>query len=248
MRFMMEKQKRPELPQTISAVIFDLDGTLIDSIPDIARVSNAALNEYGLEPYPDQEYRAMVGWGLLELSRRALAGRGAPSAPTADQLTKRIVELYEQYPYEHGAVYEGIRGVLHRLKTAGIKCAVLTNKRHEVAVQTVALAFPDMHFGCVRGDREGAPRKPAPETVQEVLDALSVEASHTVLVGDSDVDMHTAQAANLYSIGVAWGYRGREHLIDAGACVVVDTAQELLRALGSRVEPASCLYCPPPWC
>jgi phosphoglycolate phosphatase len=214
-------------PEHPKAVIFDLDGTLIDSLPDIANVANAALESFGLPRYSVQAYRAMVGWGLAELARLALEGLEGEKPPV-EQLTGRIVELYEKYPFEYGAAYPGIAQLLGRLSDAGIRLAVLTNKRHEVAVQTVAKAFPEIGFGYVRGDREGHPRKPDPATVAEVLDALGVDASGTVFVGDSDVDMQTAAGMNVFSVGVSWGYRDADHLRAAGADRVIDSPHELL--------------------
>lgn len=219
------------LTEPPAAVIFDLDGTLIDSLPDIAAVSNAAMRSFELAEHSEDDYRDMIGWGLGELARLALEAHGLQN-PTTDELTHRIEELYEQHPFEHGLVYEGIPDVLSRLEKAGIRCAVLTNKRHSVAVQAVARAFPGVSFAYVRGDKEGQPRKPDPATVREVLDALHVAAEKTVLVGDSDVDIRTAANMKLFSVGVAWGYRGREHLIEAGADLVIDRPDELIAALG----------------
>ena len=219
------------LSEPPEAVIFDLDGTLIDSLPDIAAVSNAALRSFDIAEHSEDEYRDMIGWGLGELARLALEAHGL-ERPGVDELTQRIEELYEQHPFEYGTVYEGVREVLSQLEKAEVRCAVLTNKRHSVAVQAVARAFPGVNFAYVRGDKAGLPRKPDPATVREVLEALHARAERTVLVGDSDVDIRTAAHMELCSIGVAWGYRGRKHLIEAGADLVIDRPDELIAALG----------------
>lgn len=230
---MTTSRTRRAFPEHLKAVIFDLDGTLIDSLPDIAHVANAALDSFGLPRYSENDYRAMVGWGLGELSRLALEGLEGEKPPV-EELTRRIAELYGKHPFEYGSAYPGIEALLQRLHDTGIRLAVLTNKRHAVAVQTVAKAFPGIRFGYVRGDREGYPRKPDPATGVEVLEALGVDAAETVLVGDSDVDMQTAAGMNVFSIGVSWGYRDGDHLKNAGADRVVDSTGELLAVFSGQ--------------
>lgn len=209
------------------AVIFDLDGTLVDTISDIAASMNAALASLGYPVHPDADYRAMVGRGLAVLARRALPPE-ARSEEIVEECRKRAFEAYLGAPADKSAPYPGIEQTLDALREKGIPCAVLTNKPDAVAALVVSKVLPGASFRAVVGAREGVPHKPDPTAALSLAASLGAFPRSVLLLGDSDVDVRTAQAAGFSSAGAAWGFRGRDELIMAGADLVLDKPTDLL--------------------
>ncbi len=209
----------------IKLVIFDLDGTLIDSLGDLTNAVEYALAENGYPPNPRDSYRYLVGNGALKLIERALP-KGA-SEEEIKRVHKAFSERYREHCLELTKPYPGIEDMLRRLNESGIKLAVASNKPDEFSKQIVTALFGDDKFDTVHGKREGVPTKPSPDIIYSIMDELGVSAEETVLVGDSDVDVETAQGAGLKCIGCAWGFRGTDELRRAGADKIALNSDEL---------------------
>ncbi len=208
------------------AVLFDLDGTLVDSLPDIAAVMNAVLGDLGFPGHAPEEYKAFVGWGSRELARLALPERERTeeriSAAEADMKRR-----YEAEPVARSRPYPGIPQALAALKRRGYSLAVLSNKPDAIVRPVVRMLFPGIRFSFVSGARDGVPHKPDPSAALEAARALGAESADCFFVGDSDVDMRTARNAGMVPVGVSWGYRGVEELKAAGASRVLDRPEDL---------------------
>lgn len=213
------------MKQQIHAVLFDLDGTLVDSIADIASAANRALSRLGVEPVEEECVRSMVGWGLPELARLVvshLSEHREGIRISSEELTRLLIEEYDRVPFEHTFAYSGVPELLDTLRWAGIRCAICTNKREQVAEAVVQALFENGTFAVVVGQRSERPVKPDFAAVEACFDALGVDATESVFVGDSDVDIETAHNAGMPAIGAAWGFRDREHLLSAGADAIFD--------------------------
>lgn len=209
-------------------VIFDLDGTILDTLEDLADSMNYALAKYGYPTRTVDEIRSFVGNGLLMLTRRAIA-------PETDETVIQTV-LAEQKAYykEHCAdktkPYDGVIELLEELKAAGYKLAVVSNKA-DYAVQILCEQYFPEIFHLTVGEKEGVRRKPAPDAVYAVLKELQVEKAKAVYVGDSEVDIQTAENAQMQVVLVDWGFRDMHFLKEKGAKILVHTVEELKSAL-----------------
>lgn len=190
-------------------VIFDLDGTLLNTLADLAYAANAALQEYGFPTRTTEEVRTFIGNGVARLIRRAVP-EGTSDETIADVL-KRFKAIYTENVNVHTVPYPGIPELLDHLKAAGIKCAVNSNKVDN-AVQLLCDAHFDGRFDLALGEREGIPKKPAPDGAQYIMRALGITPERTLYVGDGDADLLTAQNAGIDCAWVSWGYRRREEL------------------------------------
>lgn len=212
----------------LKLVIFDLDGTLVDSIPDIVKATNRALLESGRTAISAEKCREMVGWGINELARLVLLSVSEPDTPEATaELATEITKCYFDDPVSATFCYPGIETLLCSLKQNDVRMLVYTNKVEQVAKRVVGELFPDELIDMVIGQRDDRPAKPDPSALISAMQELHTSHDEAVLVGDSDVDIQTAKAADMRSIGAAWGYRGRTHLEQAGADFVFDSASEL---------------------
>lgn len=205
--------------------IFDLDGTILDTLEDLTDGVNFALSECGYPVRTIEEVRSFVGNGIRKLIERAL-----PS-DTPEAEIDRVHGIFSPYYKAHCDVktkpYDGIPEILQALRDAGILTAVLSNKGDFAVQPLIRRYFPDL-FDLAFGERAGIPRKPAPDAVFEILAQLGVEKSQAVYIGDSGVDIETAGNAGLACISVDWGFRDRAQLLDAGAEQIVSAPQELL--------------------
>ncbi len=205
-------------------VIFDLDGTILNTLPDLACAVNHALAAHGLPLRTTDEVRTFIGNGILKLIRRSV-----PEGCT-EEITLSVFEAFKEFYRDNSCnltrPYNGIPELLARLKNEGVKLAVVSNKAHFAAVDICEKYFPDI-FHAVLGEREseGVPKKPAPDGVFDATKTLS--ANKAVYVGDSDVDIETAKNAGLPCIAVTWGFREEDLLISAGAELLAHTADEL---------------------
>jgi phosphoglycolate phosphatase len=213
------------------AVIFDLDGTLIDTLADIGNSVNRVLARMGLPPHTLEKYRGFVGDGSKMLVTRAL-GEEARNE-------KRILECLEGFFEDYGRnwrdltkPYEGIPELLDELAIRGIKTAVLSNKRHDLTQQCVDYFFPGGGFDAVFGLRASIPRKPHPAGALEIADILMLPLKKFLYAGDSGTDMETALGAQMFPVGVLWGFRTQAELLEKGAGAVIDHPMELLDLLG----------------
>lgn len=205
------------------AVLFDMDGTLLDTLADMAAAVNHILSVHGYPLRTVEEVRAFVGNGARKLMERAL-----PPDVTGDAF-EALLEEYRQWYEAHACVktapYPGVPAVLAALHRAGVRCAVVSNKPDGATRELAARFFPGLP---AFGQQDGIPAKPAPDMVYHALAELGVEASAAAYVGDSEVDVALARNAKLPLIAVSWGFRGREALEEAGAALVVDDAATLL--------------------
>lgn len=209
------------------AVIFDLDGTLVNSLFDLADSMNKALTANGLPAHPVACYKRFVGSGRDQLIERAV-GKEKLTPQLKDSLTRFFDEDYAVHCMDKTKPYEGMQGLLERLHTAGIMAAVLSNKPDRFVKEMMRRLFLGVRFTLAWGKKPEYKEKPDPSALFAMLNEMKVEKMDCLYVGDSDVDVYTAQNAGLPFCGVEWGFRGREELLDAGAQATVKTAAELL--------------------
>lgn len=205
--------------------IFDLDGTLLDTLNDLANACNYALNEMGFPIHKVEEYKNFVGGGRYKLIDKIL-----PDENKCEEIINKTMSLFDNY-YEAHMIdltkpYDGIYEMIEELISKNVEIAVVSNKPHEFTVDVVKKFF-NGKFKVVYGHRPEFPTKPNPESVLQVINELKVEKEDCVYIGDSDVDIKTASNASIASIGVSWGFRGRKELQAAGADFVVDSPKEL---------------------
>lgn len=196
------------------AILFDLDGTLTDTLADLAAATNEALQKNGSPVYPLDAYRHMVGSGARVLIRRALGEKAEETA--VDRVLADFLLIYDRDCLKCTAPYEGIPAVIDWFAGRSIPMAVVTNKPEKQAIRIVEHCFGSP-FAAVCGGRPGRPIKPDPTAALEVLRDLDIAPADAWFVGDSDVDMLTAHHAGMTAVGAAWGFRGEEELREAGA-------------------------------
>ena len=211
------------------AVIFDMDGTILDTLDDLASSVNYALEANGLPKRTREEVRRFVGNGAVKLIRRAV-----PEG-TADDLFDKVFALYTSYYDVHCAdatkPYDGITELLALLRSKGIKTAVVSNKPDEAVRILAEMYFPRL-FDAAAGTRDGIKTKPAPDSVFEIIKKIGAEKKGCVYVGDSEVDIETAKNAGIPCISVSWGFKDSEFLAEHGAQKIVNNAKELSAAVG----------------
>ena len=208
--------------------IFDLDGTLTDTVESLTYSVNATLSELGLSQITEEQCKAFVGSGARKLIERSLKAAGDPELLHVEKAMEVYGRVFKENCTYHVAPYEGIVEMLDTLKTLGVRLAVLSNKPHLQTKDVVATFFGADIFTCVQGQQEGIPRKPDPAAVFMIAKELNVATEECLYIGDSDVDMQTGNAAGVTTIGVTWGFRSREVLKENGAAYIVDKAQEII--------------------
>ena len=208
------------------AVIFDLDGTLVDTLYDLADAVNEGLRQAGLPTHDINEYRYLVGNGRDKLVQRAM-GEYYDEAK-ANVVRNTFDSYYAEHCNDNVRAYDGCAEMLSMLSDLGIKTAVLSNKPDEFVDRILSNVYPGHSFTSAWGKRAQYPTKPAPAAFNALLDELGIAPEDCLYVGDSDVDVYTARNAKVDMLGVDWGFRGREELLGAGAEKVVSTAAEIL--------------------
>ena len=211
------------------AVIWDLDGTLLNTLDDLAASTNAALEANGLPARTKDEVRRFVGNGIHKLIERAMPELGAQH-PAFQAVLDDFVTHYGQHSKDHTAPYEGIMEVLDTLAAQGIKLAIVSNKI-DFAVKELSRDYFGRRMCSAVGDDPSRRKKPAPDSVFEAMLQMNVTAGETVYVGDSDVDVMTARNAGIPCIAVTWGFRSEESLIEAGACHIARRPKDILSLL-----------------
>lgn len=205
--------------------IFDMDGTLLDTLADIANACNYALADGGFPVHEEEEYKAFIGRGPIYLIEKAL-----PEHARVEATIARTRQIFEEYYVIHSEdftkPYDGTLDMLKALRDAGIKSAIYSNKPH-IGVVSLAEVFFGGLYDLAFGFRDGIPPKPEPDTGLEIMRRFGVTVDETVYIGDSDVDMRTAKNMGVYAVGVAWGFRTRAELESNGADVIVDKMSEL---------------------
>ena len=212
------------------AVIFDLDGTLLNTLGDLRAATNHALEVRGLPPHSMEEIRQFIGNGIRLLICRAMP-EGTPEAEI-DAALDDFKAYYAAHIHDRTVPYDGIPQLLTALRKRGIKVAVLSNKIDSASQQLIEYFFPGK-TDVVFGEHVGVPRKPDPTSCRMVMQQLGVHPEQVLYVGDSGTDMQTAKNAGLYAVGVTWGFRSKEVLLEYGADVLVHRPEQILQILDS---------------
>lgn len=218
-----------------SAILFDLDGTLLDTLADIADAVNRALASLGFPAHQKEAYRQFVGDGIAVLAQRVL--------PKERQSREDVQACLDAIGREYGRgllvktkPYRGIPELLAALTERKILCAIVSNKPHDLTLRSVDALLHGIPFGAVLGERSGMPVKPDPAVALEAASLLGVTPAQCAYVGDSGIDMQTAVKAGMYPVGALWGFRGREELVENGAKVLVERPMELLKMIDKNFE------------
>jgi phosphoglycolate phosphatase len=208
-------------------VIFDLDGTLVNTIADIAASMNHALQKLGYPLHSEDEYLKLVGNGLRNLAYKALP-EDARDDETVERAYTEDVAYYREHPADYSKVYPGVRELTAYLNEKRVKLAVLSNKAEAISQEIIGKLFPLETFDIVQGERSGVPRKPDPASTWDILAELDVANKDAIFLGDSEVDIQTAHNAECADVGASWGFRGRVALEKAGADRIIDEPFDLL--------------------
>ena len=203
--------------EPVSGIIFDLDGTLADTIADLAGAVNATLAEHMLPTFMLEDFKLMVGDGFSALMQKALPALLASDPGIFESLVATARSRYQAECLETTEPFPGILELLSRLGSQGVACAVLSNKPQSLSLMIVEALFPGFPFVAVLGERPGIPRKPDPQGALEIARMAGIPARSWALVGDSGIDMRTAARAGMRAWGAAWGYRSAEELLEGGA-------------------------------
>lgn len=209
----------------IRAVIFDLDGTLLDTLSDIASATNQALKEMGLPTHPEEKFREFVGSGAAVLMQRA-----TPPGTNETQLATLLAGFEHHYRQQGHATtrpYSGIESMLDSLVSQQCGLAVLSNKPHHFTQQCMAQHFATRPFLSILGQRDTVPKKPDPSGLFEILQTHDWHTDACLYVGDTNIDMQTGRAAGVYTVGVSWGFRSVDELQQAAADVIVHQPSEI---------------------
>jgi phosphoglycolate phosphatase len=207
--------------------IFDLDGTLLNTLEDLADSANHVLSAHHFPTHPVDAYRYFVGNGMPTLIRRILPPEHRDSE-VYQVCFNEFLEYYTLHMHDKTTVYEGLTEVLETLQHQHVKLAVATNKVHSALAPLMANFFPTVKWDALFGQREGVPVKPEPQVVYDILAATGCTKEETLYFGDTAVDMDTAHAAGLKAVGVLWGYRPRTELEEAKAEIIIEKPAEIL--------------------
>ena len=213
------------------AVIFDLDGTLLDSLKDLANTLNSVLDNNGLPVHNIEEFRYLVGYGMDDLVRRALPKNLQSRHELLEKLRQEMQEHYAKTWKTHTIPYPGIEELLDWLDTTPIKKGVLSNKPDRFTKLCVETLLSSWKFDQVTGHHPGIKHKPDPQGALLMADMMGIVPENILYVGDSEVDMQTATAAGMYPLGALWGFRTEQELVESGAKKLVETPQEIIGVL-----------------
>ena len=210
------------------ACIFDLDGTLLDTLQDLANSVNIALVDFGQPVRTVEEVRAFVGNGVRKLMQRAVPE--GTDEDLGERIYERFLEVYDREKNHYTKPYDGILELIALLKARGIACAVLSNKNDDAVAALCEAHFPNC-FEFTQGMRPGVAPKPAPDALFALCTRMGINPEDAVYIGDSEVDVKTAQAAGMRLVAVTWGFRSREMLAKTGAKEMIDAPRELIEKL-----------------
>lgn len=221
----MEQQKK-------SLVIFDLDGTLLNTITDLGHAANYALEKNGFPTHHLSSYNHFVGNGITRLIERVLPAESRDEA-TITRLRADFIAYYNEHLTDTTTPYPGIEDMLRDLQAAGVKMAVATNKYQSAATTLILHFFPYISWVLIAGQTEGCPVKPDPSVVFRILGEYPTPKSEVMMVGDSGVDIETARRACIESTGVSWGFRSVAELTEAYADHIIDAPDQLVTLIGA---------------
>lgn len=210
------------------AVVFDLDGTLLDTIDDLGNSMNSVLASMNFPLHTIPEYKYFIGKGLRNLVTSVLP----PEARDEKTIDLCLDKMFKEYGGRWGdktLPYPGIADLLDHLTAKGIRLAILSNKAHLITMKVFDKYLSKWPFEAVFGERPGIPRKPDPTVAFEIIEMLGIPADEIVYLGDSGSDMETANSAGMYAVGALWGFRNAEELMEHGARLMIQTPAELLK-------------------
>lgn len=210
------------------AVVFDLDGTLLDTVQDIANAMNSVLERHGFPLHDIASYRRFIGNGIPKLVYRALPSEVSESVHYS-KLLAEVIDEYSKHLDIHTKLYPGIDELLTELVKMGIRLAILSNKDDSFMDEVVATYLSQWEFEVVFGARANTPVKPDPYSGLEIAELMKLQPAEFIFLGDTSVDMLTANNAGMHAVGAAWGFRGREELYANGAELVIDFPTDLLQ-------------------
>ena len=208
-------------------VIFDLDGTLLNTIQDLGAAANYALESFGFPVHDMSAYPFFVGNGVTRLLERVLP-ENARNEENVARLREYFMAYYEDHKADYTTIYDGIKDLLTALVESGVKLAVASNKYHKAVVEMIKIYFPDVEWVAVEGQKADYPVKPDPSIVFDILSKSPTPKSQVLYVGDSGVDMETARRACVESVGVTWGFRPEKELREFYANNIVNHPTEIL--------------------
>ena len=217
-------------------VVFDLDGTLTNTLKSIQKSANMALNAFGFAPYEVDRYRYFVGNGSAELIRQCLIHDGDENLAHFDPVMRKYEEVFEKYCMYEVKPYDGILQLISELKKRGFLLAVNSNKPQAQTEDVIASVFGEGVFDMVVGQVNDRPRKPAPDGVLYILSELGVTADEAVYLGDTSIDMQTGKSAGLFTVGALWGFRDREELEEHHADAIIEEPMQLLAYIRAGVD------------
>lgn len=220
------------------AVIFDLDGTLIDTLDDIGDSVNRVLSDKNFPTHTNLDYRNFVGDGSRMLIERALPEQYRKDA-IIDACYKEYIEDYSQKYNVKSNLYDGIPQLLDALSVKGLRLAVLSNKPDAITQNCVKTFLSAWHFDVVFGQRDSVPRKPNPQGAVETAEKMSILPSRFLYLGDTGIDMKTAVSAGMFPVGVLWGFRPLKELMENGASAVIDEPMALLDIITGVQDPSA---------
>lgn len=209
------------------ACLFDLDGTLADTVDSIANVANQILEKFGLPAQPVDDYKYYAGDGGDVLMERCMRAAGGDFTHLSEG-QKLYREIFAEDPLYKVRAFDGMKETLEELRRRNVKLAVLSNKPHEAAYKVVTGLFGEDMFEVIQGLKPGMKKKPEPDEAWKIADILQVKPENFMYVGDTNTDMKTGKAAGMYTIGVLWGFRDRKELEDNHADQIISRPQELL--------------------
>ena len=221
------------MAKQFEAVIFDLDGTLLDTLADLAAAANRMLDSNGYPTHPIDAFRHFVGDGAKMLVHRIL-----PQAVRSKETEKRclisFLDDYRQHWHDRTCPYPGIVDMLDALTTRHIRLAVLSNKPHDMTVHCIEHFFSQWAFDSILGQRPDVPKKPDPAGAMETARCMDLPPSTYIFVGDTSIDMKTARAAGMFAMGVRWGFRPADELQSGGAHILIDRPLDMIAHLDRR--------------
>ncbi len=215
---------------TFKAALFDLDGTLLDTLEDIADSMNNVLKQHGFPEHPIASYKITVGLGVRNLVTQCLPEE-ARIDHTIQACFDAFMREYGDNPVKKTKPYPGVLEMLSALTAKSIPFAILSNKNDPLTQKIVPLALPGIRFGVVQGSRPDVPKKPDPYSALAIAKRLGVEPSQMLYAGDSGIDMETANRAGMFALGVLWGFRDKDELVSNGSHALVSTPEEILQFL-----------------
>ncbi len=211
--------------------IFDLDGTVLNTLTTIAYYGNFALEKNGIEPIDEETYKLLIGKGARNLVKNMLNFRNCLTEELFEKVFYDYDTAYNQNTSYKTTVYEGIKETLDAIKNRGIQIAILSNKPHFATCGVVSAIMGEGYFHRVYGQREGIPLKPDPTSLLSLIDELGAKPEECIYIGDTGTDMKTGKNANLFTVGVLWGFRGEEELRNTGADRIISHPSQLLESI-----------------